>query len=237
MRYITREEWNAAPAKRPNPGMRANKVKGIAVHIIQGGNLQEVEGVRRMPNIQRYHQVTHGWSDIAYAWGLDFKGTVYEGQKLGSTGFAEGTSRSGGVLKHRHNGEWISILCLAGTDNVPSPEMIQGFQELARFIEATVRRAGGTKQLEIRGHCEILFNKVPGDIKPCPGRNWLEVIHSRDWFSAPVAEQKPAAPAWWDNHPDFLGAVELELTDGTRPGESATRAQTCLLYTSDAADE
>ena len=102
--------------------------------------------------------------------------------------------------------------------------MIGGFSELVLFIQDFLRGLGCRQPLEIKGHCEILFDKVPGDIKPCPGRHWLNVIHSQDWLNP-----KPIAHAWWEQNPEWIMSINRGITDGTRPAEPATRAESAVM--------
>lgn len=226
MNIIRGYDWGKTPPTRPNVPMNPKKILGVAIHVIDSGKLNDVDGARRMVSIQRHHQVTLKWSDIAYAYGVGFDGKVYEGQTIGSAGFAEGKSRSGKAFKTNHNPYWVSVIALHGTGNEPTDIMIEGFADLCEYIAQDLRSRGNTNQLVVRGHCQILYNRVPGDIKPCPGPHWLRIISEHDFITPKLA---PEPVAWYDHHPDWAAAQNSGITDGSRPSEPATRAEAAVM--------
>ena len=218
-------DWGKRLPTRPNVAMKPDRMLGVAVHVIQSGVLRDVDGGRRMANIQRWHMDNNGWSDIAYAYGVGFDGTIYEGQRIGSAGFAEGKSRSGRAFKTNHNPLWVSVIALHGTGNDPSTTMIESMYNLCQHITSDLRSRGNTNPLAVLGHCQILYNRVPGDIKPCPGQKWLDIIAERDFAAIP----EPVSTAWYNDHPDWLAAQNKGITDGSRPSEPATRAEAAVM--------
>lgn len=71
MRIITRSEWGAA---KPTRRHAIERTPRLWLHHTAGPTGQS------LPIIQRYHQGTKGWTDIAYSFLVDTQGRAYEGR-------------------------------------------------------------------------------------------------------------------------------------------------------------
>lgn len=123
MRIIPRSEWRAALAKYVN-AMPDSRL-GWIVHY-NGPSLPEhLSGAQAMQSIQRYHQNTKNWSDIAYSFGISQEGEIFEGrgwyvQGGHTSGTFPGTSLSNN--KHAH-----AVIFLMGQGQVPTQAALDAF--------------------------------------------------------------------------------------------------------------
>lgn len=82
MRYQTRSDWGAQPP-RWNPGT-VTKSQGVFIHYngpavnnaVLAGDYDAVKIF--LQGIQRFHQQTQRWPDIAYSWCVDAMGRIWE---------------------------------------------------------------------------------------------------------------------------------------------------------------
>ena len=64
MNKINREQWGAYPPKKPYS--KNIDIKGLAVHYsAMAAPQNELEEIKQLQNIQKFHQVDRGWNDIA----------------------------------------------------------------------------------------------------------------------------------------------------------------------------
>jgi hypothetical protein len=107
----------------------------------------ECAGVVR--SIQRYHQVTKGWADIAYNWLVCQHGGVYEGRGWGVMSAAT----------YGHNSHTQAV-CFLGGDKAGRDDVTAGGRAaLAHVIREFQKRYPG----EIVGHRDRVNTSCPGD--------------------------------------------------------------------------
>jgi peptidoglycan hydrolase-like protein with peptidoglycan-binding domain len=84
--YVDRATWKAAPPRRaphrPNPA----GIRLFIVHHTTPDELNIPNPLQAVQSIQRFHQNTRGWNDIAYNFLVDRFGTLYEGRGWGIAG-------------------------------------------------------------------------------------------------------------------------------------------------------
>lgn len=137
-RYGIVVHWNG-PAMRIDP----NDPAGRAVEI------------RRLQGIQRYHQQTQKWSDVAYSWAVgQATGNVYELRGDRWDQFANGDDEVG--PDDGPDRRWFTVLWLGGEGEAPSPQALAGVQHAIRLA----RNAGAG--LRVLPHLDLKK-------KPCPG--------------------------------------------------------------------
>lgn len=89
MQYVTRNQWGARPPKWSTPITRS---EGVFIHYNGPAVAQPVyDGISSsvqtfLQGIQRYHQDTQGWPDIAYSWACDRAGVIYQLRGWGVAG-------------------------------------------------------------------------------------------------------------------------------------------------------
>ncbi|HMG43935.1 MAG TPA: N-acetylmuramoyl-L-alanine amidase [Acidimicrobiales bacterium] len=145
--YVSRAEWAArAPTSAffPMPSLPTPRL-----WIHHTGT--EQHGARALRDIQRYHQVTKRWKDIAYNFLVDDDGTIYEGR---GAGIAGGATAGDNTRAH--------ALCLLGNfENRPvTAAAWRATVDLARH-----GRDRGWWKPTCGGHLD-----APGASTDCPGR-------------------------------------------------------------------
>jgi len=81
MDIITKKEWGARAPTRPLTKI-ATPTPRLWIHH----TATEQHGAAGMRAIQRYHQDTKGWKDIAYSFVVDDDGSIFEGRGAGIQG-------------------------------------------------------------------------------------------------------------------------------------------------------
>jgi len=91
MNKISREQWGAYPPKK---GYSKNiDIKGLAVHYSAiAAPKNELEEIKQLQNIQKFHQVDRGWNDIGYSFLVGDSGNLYIGRGLGNRPASQGTN-------------------------------------------------------------------------------------------------------------------------------------------------
>lgn len=129
---------------------------------------RELELVR---GIQRYHQLTLGWSDTAYSWFLGQSGNIYTARGWMWDQFANGADQVG--PDDGPDRSWYTVMCMIGwdpddgTEEEPSPAMRESFLWLVAEIRA---RGGGDRVLPHNSF----------KVKRCPGRSMTELCEFAD---------------------------------------------------------
>lgn len=176
MEFVSRQEWGAAPA-RSITRLRPERVTHFFLHHTTGG--QQHDRAAWLRGIQRFHQETRGWSDVAYSWLVDADGTIYEGR---------GWTRVGAHTRG-HNSTGVAVAYLGdGRQSVP-PAALRAIVKVAEEADRVFGRS-----------LERLPHKAVGNTT-CPG----EVLAA--WLAAgmPIDRPRPAAPvpdlrAGWRRH-------------------------------------
>ncbi len=168
---LPRKAWGAAPAKSKPPAM--GTPKRVTVHHEASGVFEETDReatVRRLRAIQRYHQESKGWGDIAYHFVVDRSGRIWEGRPLSEMGAHAGSQPA--------NEGNIGILVLGNFD-LQKPSRAQT-ESLAKLLEG-LERLRGIPRSRMLGHGEIRREFGLGATN-CPGRQlqaWLEEFRKR----------------------------------------------------------
>lgn len=86
MTYYTREAWSAQPPRRAPHRPDPAGVRLFIVHHTTPDELQIPNPLQAVQSIQRFHQLSRGWNDIAYNFLVDRFGNTYEGRGWGVAG-------------------------------------------------------------------------------------------------------------------------------------------------------
>ncbi len=166
MTIISRQDWGAkAPKQTPIP-MNADQLQRIFIHYTAGPKDQSVAA------IQRFHQVTRGWNDIAYNYLVDDAGNIYVGR--------------GWFVVGGHTAGWNSkshAICWIGTEGEPSDAAKASINYLIQDLRTRVGR-----DLPVEPHSAVVKTSCPGAAL----RSW---IASGRPVGAVVAPQPAPAPA------------------------------------------
>ncbi|MFT3877418.1 MAG: peptidoglycan recognition family protein [Propioniciclava sp.] len=231
MRYdYQRADWGARPAKSRTL-LTWSRVRKIVIHWPAsitpiGATPEAIASYLRA--WQRYHQAVQGWTDIAYAVGVDQAGRVWE---LRGADVRDGaTAGQGGTTQ--------SILAILAIDETPTPAMLTTLRHIAHELAGKAAKG-----------CTIVGHGDAGSTRTdCPGpqlRAWVraglpapthtqpkeDIMATKDELRTIIREEITAfmhapIPAgttdrpWTTTATDALAAAaELEyiaLADGTR---------------------
>ena len=149
MKQITREQWGAKPPK--NAYSTNIDIKGLAVHYsAMAAPKNEVEEIKQLQNIQKFHQVDRGWNDIAYSFLVGNSGNLYEGRSFGHRPASQGTNDG--------NKQYYSVCWLGGENDTPSNKALKTIKKLWKEI-------GG----ELKPHSKFKATNCPDDFL----REWI----------------------------------------------------------------
>lgn len=149
VQFVNRAGWGAAPAQ-PIRNRLVDKPLGVVVHW-EGPKMGTVSHARCagiVKGIQRFHQGTRGWADIAYSLLVCQHGVVYEGRGRGKAQSAQGTTAG--------NVNYYSICCLVGQGDPQSTALIEGVK-----YAANLARSWGAGNV-VKGHRDFVGTECPG---------------------------------------------------------------------------
>ena len=146
MKIVSRAEWGAKPARS------RHVIETPTPRLWLHHTASEVDGPSGVREIQRFHQTTKRWTDIAYSFLVDDDGTVYEGRGVGIAG---GHTKGDNTTSH--------AICAMGNFDVRPPTQ-----------KMLVAIAGLTAHGYLRGWWADSITgghqDAPGAQTACPGR-------------------------------------------------------------------
>jgi hypothetical protein len=147
---LCRDAWEAAA---PRDGGQPHRIRRITVHhsaVVLGDNRKAPDRVRQH---QRFHQDSRGWIDIAYHYGVDRNGHVYE---LRDPGLAGDTGTNYDPAGH--------LLLLAEGDFDREQPTDAQLTSVARLAAAGIGRYGleGDLGTVVSGHRDHASTSCPG---------------------------------------------------------------------------
>jgi len=174
---ISRKEWGAA---EPAEGNSYTKVeprtfyKSIAIH--HAGN----DDSPSMAEVQAEH-MEDGFNDIAYHFGIDLKGNIYEGRPLWKQGASVGPADKFGVIGIVILGDMQNDGFTEWSNDKLTNEAYQSLIKLVSYLSVEYRIKS------VGGHLEIYCNHTV-----CPGN---QIVDSLDAIRLKVKAVKPACLA------------------------------------------
>lgn len=150
MPLVTRAQAGLRPTQGAMNSIAA-KPDGVAIHY-EGprmGNFAHSQCRGKVLGIQRFHQVTRGWADIAYNYVVCPHGYVYEGRGLNHGSAANGTTAANRTL--------YAVCALMGEGDVVTAAMMAGLKEA---VELCRTRAGN----KVVGHRDLFATACPGPL-------------------------------------------------------------------------
>ena len=171
--FISRKDAGLRPP-RSVPRM-PGPVRGVTVHYLGPAksyrlnrNPAHCECRQVWSGIQRFHQVTRGWADVAYTLGICQAGHVLAGRGAGTRTAANGT-------KHG-NDHYYAICFLLGGNQSPTGEALQA----GAWAVASLRSAGAGS---------IVNSHRDHKATACPGDNLAAIV--RDNLLHPTTIEEP----------------------------------------------
>ena len=171
---ITRAEWGARPAT--GEGNALGDPKGVTVHY-EGpkmGSRSHDKCAALVRSIQRFHQVTRGWTDVAYNLMVCEHGYVYEGRGAKRGNAANGSTAS--------NLARFSVCALVGAGDKTPTVMLDGIRDAIDYL----RKEGGAGSI-VDCHSDHTATSCPGDAL----RGWVRAGAPR---SGAPSKPAPAMP-------------------------------------------
>lgn len=172
-KFVSREEWNAAPPTKTYSPVHPRDRKGVVIHhngpplgLDAGASYSSLVSAEmsKCRGIQAYHQ-TRGWSDCAYSWMIGQSGNIYEVRGLMLPQFANGSDQVG--VDDGPDRVWYSAMWLGGGTEVPTPAAIVAAKSLVHYV----RLAGAGNQV-------LPHNSFKH--KSCPGPDFTELCWKWD---------------------------------------------------------
>ena len=162
MARYTRAQWGAKPPKSAPTLLPWSRIDTLYVHYTSMASESEGDprGVARA--IQRFHQVTRGWNDIAYTHAFTDEGDILE-----LRGWNVYTAATG--IENGHS----QALVFFGGDRLGRDDVTAaGRKALRTLVNEAFQKAG--KTLVVKGHTEA---RDPTGQTACPGLELLSFIH------------------------------------------------------------
>lgn len=151
IQWVTRAQWDAARSSgvENRPG---SVHYGIAVHYSAAvvGNDPHSTCASKVRSMQRYHQQTKGWADIAYSYLICPHGYVFTGRGMTAGPAAQGTTAG--------NLTYWAVCFLAGPTDLLSKPARAAFWELRTYLMQ--RKCGRL----VRPHSDFTSTLCPGRI-------------------------------------------------------------------------
>lgn len=197
-RLVTRAEWGARP-----PRWTGSMVRFDGCHSHHGvGPGQPSMSIWR--GYQSYHMNSLGWPDIAYNYGYDSEGTIYEGR---------GWGRDGAHTFGYNNTSYG--FCFIGDSNVapPTGKALRALLCLARLAEAHHNKDGYR-----RDHIDA--GRLSGSATSCPGNGLYGKFAAMPKGYRPTnppAKPNPAVPVPPGEDPDTMKPKMMTVRDGANP--------------------
>jgi len=169
-RFVTRSEWGARP-----PRWTGSMTRFDGCHSHHGvGPGQPSMSIWR--GYQSYHMNSLGWPDIAYNYGYDSEGTIFEGRGFGRDG-----AHTFGFNNTSYG------FCFIGDSNVapPTGKALRALLCLARLAEAHHNKDGYR-----RDHIDA--GRLSGSATSCPGNGLYGKFAAMPKGYRPITAPKPA---------------------------------------------
>tara|TARA_Y100000401_G_C8317243_1_gene223226 strand:+ start:304 stop:897 length:594 start_codon:yes stop_codon:yes gene_type:complete len=148
LKIISRKHWHAKNAKKIYK-LPVYPVKEVHIHHSVTGWKDEA---KQWKNIQLYHMVTKGWTDIAYNFGVGQSGTVYEGR---------GWDRQGGAAGYKHDRKSLSICAIGNFETeTPTGAMVKAIGD---WIVEGIERGSIHKDVKILAHRDVAATRCCGE--------------------------------------------------------------------------
>jgi hypothetical protein len=133
----------------PRPGGQEHAITGLAVHHTAAPTAAAAKGPARFRSHTRSHR-DQGWIDVAYHWGVDTGGNIYE---LRSENIAGDTNTA------YDPAGWFLVVCEGNFENSPPPQaMLDAVADLCAYAAAKHGVAAST----LRGHRDLAATLCPG---------------------------------------------------------------------------
>lgn len=181
MEIISRADWGAAPPKADPTKMLVLPRINWYIHWVGEGYPAGMSDDQIMRSIQRYHQGTKGWNDIAYSFAVGRNARAYEGRGFGIQG----------AHTNHHNSDGMGIVFLIGKGETPTLDM---WHTATDIIEQGRKLGYGGVSITVHPHMDV----EPPGYTECAGPEltaWARAyVHSRDYTPSPDQKETTMDP-------------------------------------------
>ena len=197
MTYHTRAAWGAKAATESRP--ISESLRGVVIHWT---GTFVVSPATTVAAVQRYHQETKSWWDLAYNELVDLDGDVWEGRGL--------MFRTGANGSLKLNKRYVALCALMGPGQLPTDAMVDAIRERIAVVRHFQPQA-----TEVLGHLDIRPTTCPGpDLYDLVKRRAFEPDSSVTVAASPT-DPLPYAPKLPPvvEPVDELGALRAEVDE------------------------
>lgn len=175
MKLVTKAEWGASPKTATKATHPIGATLGVTFHW-EGphmGDFPHSKCAFKVRVIERYHELTRGWADIAYNALVCPHGYVFEGRGPGVKSAANGTDLG--------NDTHYAVCYLGGVGDGFTDEGKQGMEDAREWL-----RDEGDAGKAVNGHRDHKSTQCPGD----EIYDWLHTHRWDEEFTAATANIK-----------------------------------------------
>ncbi|HEY0701067.1 MAG TPA: peptidoglycan recognition family protein [Micromonospora sp.] len=152
-KFVSKEEWGSTLGHQATPASHPiGATHGVTLHW-EGphmGDFPHSACAGKVRGIERFHEQTRGWADLAYSAVVCPHGFIFEGRGVGTMTAANGDTDT--------NDDWYAVCYLGGTGD--------GFTEAGKagmHAAVTWLRAKGGAGRQVNGHRDHKATACPGD--------------------------------------------------------------------------
>lgn len=153
-KYIHRAAWNAAPPRSRPVVLLASRVDTIVYHYTAANTDEQADHKQcaaRVLGIQRFHQQTRGWNDIAYNYLVCKHGWIFEGRGIEAKSAATGAD----------NDHTLAV-CFLGDDTAGRDDITNAGRAALVEITRWIRQRRPAARY-LKGHRDFMATTCPGD--------------------------------------------------------------------------
>lgn len=152
-KFVTKEEWGSTLGRQATPRTHPiGATKGVTIHW-EGphmGSFPHSQCAAKVRGIEKFHEETRGWADLAYSGIVCPHGYVFEGRGIGTMTAANGNSDT--------NDDWYALCFLGGQGDPFTAEAQAGLIEGVQWL-----RSEGDAGPAVNGHRDHKATECPGD--------------------------------------------------------------------------
>ncbi len=152
-KFVTKEQWGSTLGRQATPRTHPiGATRGVTLHW-EGphmGSFPHSACAGKVRGIERFHEVTRGWADLAYSAIVCPHGWVFEGRGVGTMTAANGNTDT--------NDDWYAICYLGGEGDPFTDDGKAAFHEAVAWL-----RTDGDAGPAVNGHRDHKSTTCPGD--------------------------------------------------------------------------
>lgn len=152
-RFVTKEQWGSTLGRQATPASHPiGATHGVTLHW-EGprmGDFPHSACADKVRGIERFHEQTRGWADLAYSAVVCPHGWIFEGRGVGTMTAANGDTDT--------NDDWYAVCYLGGEGDGFTDDGKAGFVRAVQWL-----RAEGDAGPRVNGHRDHKATSCPGD--------------------------------------------------------------------------